>query len=57
MKLTFDEVKATQAAAQFLNHAPNKSLNFMALIKLLYMADREALRLLASPSQRIITYR
>lgn len=49
MKLVFDEVKATQAAAAFLRLAPSKSLNFMALIKLLYMADREAIRRLGLP--------
>jgi hypothetical protein len=43
MKLAFDEVKATQAAALFLKLAGHP-LNYMALIKLLYKADREALR-------------
>jgi uncharacterized phage-associated protein len=43
MRMTFDEVKATQAAARFLKLAGG-SLNYMALIKLLYRADREALR-------------
>lgn len=43
MKLVFDEVKATQAAAKLLQHAGG-SLSYMALIKLLYRADREAIR-------------
>lgn len=46
---SFDEVKATQAAAAFLRLAPDKSLNFMALIKLLYMADRIAMQRLGLP--------
>jgi uncharacterized phage-associated protein len=43
MTLAFDEVKATQAAALFLKLA-GVPLNYMALIKLLYRADREAFR-------------
>jgi uncharacterized phage-associated protein len=43
VKLVFDEVKATQAAALFLRVA-GVPLNYMALIKLLYRADREAFR-------------
>ena len=43
MTLKFDEVKATQAAAFFLRLA-GRPLGYMALIKLLYKADREALR-------------
>lgn len=43
MKLAFDEMKATQAAAFFMKLAGN-SINYMALIKLLYRADREAFR-------------
>ena len=43
MKLAFDEMKATQAAALFMKLAGN-SINYMALIKLLYRADREAFR-------------
>ena len=43
VKLAFDEVKATQAAAAFLRLA-GAPLNYMALIKLLYRADREAFR-------------
>ena len=43
MRLAFDEVKATQAAARFLKLA-DAPLNYMALVKLLYRADREAFR-------------
>jgi hypothetical protein len=43
MKLAFDEMKAIQAAALFVKLAGN-SINYMALIKLLYRADREAFR-------------
>jgi len=43
MTLAFDEVKATQASALFLKLA-GATLNYTALIKLLYRADREALR-------------
>ncbi len=43
MKLAFDQVKATQAAALFLKLAGG-SLNYLALIKLLYKSDREGLR-------------
>jgi hypothetical protein len=43
MKLAFDEVKATQAAALFMKLAGG-SMNYMALIKLLYRTDREAFR-------------
>jgi uncharacterized phage-associated protein len=43
MNPAFDEVKATQTAAAFLRLAGG-SLQYLALIKLLYKADREALR-------------
>jgi hypothetical protein len=43
MRLAFDEVKATQAAATLLRLAGG-SLNYLLLIKLLYKVDREALR-------------
>lgn len=43
MRLAFEEVKATQTAA-FLLGLSGGSLNHLALIKLLYKADREALR-------------
>lgn len=42
MRLPFNEKKATQAAARFLRLA-NGRMNYMKLIKLLYIADREAL--------------
>ena len=43
MNLAFDEVKATQTASAFLRLAGG-NLQYLALIKLLYKADREALR-------------
>ena len=43
MNLPFDEVKATQTAAWMLRQAA-APLEHLALIKLLYKADREALR-------------
>jgi hypothetical protein len=43
VKLAFDETKATQAAVLFLKLA-GRPLNYMGLIKLLYRADREAIR-------------
>jgi uncharacterized phage-associated protein len=48
MRPAFDEMKATQAAALFLKHAGGE-LNYLALIKLLYRADREAIRRLGLP--------
>lgn len=42
MQLCFDETKTTQAAARFLRLAGGE-LNYMLLIKLLYLLDREAL--------------
>jgi uncharacterized phage-associated protein len=42
MRMTFDETKATQTAASFLRLAGGK-LQYLALIKLLYKLDREAL--------------
>lgn len=42
MPITYREDKATQAAARLLKRAGGK-LNHMKLIKLLYLADREAL--------------
>jgi hypothetical protein len=42
MQLDFDETKTTQAAARFLGLAGGE-LNYMLLIKLLYLLDREAL--------------
>lgn len=43
MNLQFNEKKATQAAALFLKLADNRQLNYMVLIKDLYLADKEAL--------------
>jgi uncharacterized phage-associated protein len=40
--MRFNEQKTTQAAARFLNLA-DKRMNYMKLIKLLYLMDREAL--------------
>lgn len=48
MKLAFDEAKATQTAAAFLRLAGGQ-LQHLVLIKLLYKADREALRQLGLP--------
>lgn len=44
----FDEPKTTQAAARFLRLA-NGKLNYMVLIKFLYLLDREALLKWARP--------
>jgi hypothetical protein len=46
--LRFDEKRATQAAAEFLKRASGR-LNYMVLIKFLYLADREALIRWGSP--------
>lgn len=42
MNLTFDEAKTTQMAARLLEKQSGK-MNYMKLIKLLYLVDREAL--------------
>ena len=42
IRFKFSEIKATQAAA-FLLKANGGKMNYMKLIKLLYLADREAL--------------
>jgi uncharacterized phage-associated protein len=42
LNLSFDESKATEAAA-FLLSCSDQTMNYMKLIKLLYLADREAL--------------
>jgi uncharacterized phage-associated protein len=42
MKLLFNEAKATQAAARFLR-LRGGTMSYVKLIKLLYLADREAL--------------
>ena len=42
IKMRFNEVKATQAAARILRNRGGR-MSYMKLIKLLYLADREAL--------------
>lgn len=42
MKLLFNEAKATQAAARFLGLRGGR-MSYLKLVKLLYLADREAL--------------
>jgi uncharacterized phage-associated protein len=42
MRLRFNEAKATQAAARLLRNRGG-TMSYMKLIKLLYLADREAL--------------
>src|SRR5205823_7945137 len=42
MLLPFNDAKATQAASRLLRAAKGK-MNYLKLIKLLYLADREAL--------------
>jgi hypothetical protein len=48
MQLKFNETKATQAAARFIELAGGR-LNYMVLIKLLYLLDRTALLSWARP--------
>ena len=43
MSLKFDEVKTTQAAAYLIKKRGQGFMSYMKLIKLLYLADREAL--------------
>jgi hypothetical protein len=43
MKHQFDEMRATQAAARIFRLAGRPRLNYMVLIKFLYLVDREAL--------------
>lgn len=40
----FDEKKATEMAAYFLRKADGRRMSYLKLLKLLYIADREALR-------------
>jgi hypothetical protein len=47
--LQFNEKRATQAAAILLSMRENHALNYMVLIKLLYLADRESLLRWGSP--------
>jgi len=48
MRLPFNEAKATQVASMFIRLAGGR-LNYMVLIKLMYLADREALLRWGSP--------
>ncbi len=48
IKFTFNERKAVQAAARFISHSGGE-MNYLALMKLLYLADREALIRLGRP--------
>src|SRR5438105_4403367 len=43
MHFKFNLKKTVQAAAEFLRHEPGKQMSRLRLIKLLYIADREAL--------------
>ena len=47
--LQFNEKRATQAAGVLLSMRESRSLNYMLLIKLLYLADRESLLRWGSP--------
>ncbi len=49
MKLRFNEKRATQAAARLLSMRDNRALNYMILLKLLYLVDRESLLRWGSP--------
>lgn len=44
MRFRFKSRKAIQAIALFLRPQPSKRMNYMRLLKLLYVADRECLR-------------
>ena len=48
MRAQFREDKATQAAARLLRHAGGR-MEYLKLIKLLYLAERESLVTLGSP--------
>ncbi len=48
IKFKFNPSKTTQAAAEFLKRNSNR-MNYMKLIKLLYLTDRECLRLWERP--------
>ena len=49
MQLRFNEKRTTQAAGRLLSMRENRSLNYMLLIKLLYLVDRESLLRWGSP--------
>lgn len=48
IKFKFNERKAVQAAGRLITHSAGE-MNYMALIKLLYLVDREALLRFGSP--------
>ena len=48
IRFSFDEAKATQAAALLLKRAGGQ-MKYMGLLKLLYLADREALKVIERP--------
>ncbi|MEM7791407.1 MAG: Panacea domain-containing protein [Verrucomicrobiota bacterium] len=48
IRFKFDEVKTTQAAAYLLKKH-GRSMKYLALLKLLYLADRESLKEIESP--------
>jgi uncharacterized phage-associated protein len=48
IKFTFNERKAVQAASRLIQHSGGE-MNYLALMKLLYLADREALIRLGRP--------
>lgn len=43
IRFRFNEIKTTQAVTLFLQKSDGRKMNYMKLIKLLYLADREAL--------------
>lgn len=49
MRMRFNEIKATQAAAHLIKRRGQGYMSYMKLIKLLYFADREALLRWGSP--------
>ena len=49
MHFRFDFEKALQAAAELLRHEPHQQMGRVRLMKLLYIADREALKEVGRP--------
>lgn len=49
IQYNFDEAKATQVAAEFLQRAPDGALDDVILMKLMYFADRKSLELYDRP--------
>jgi uncharacterized phage-associated protein len=45
----FDFDKAIQSAAYLLRREPSREMNYMRLLKILYIADRESIRLAGCP--------